>query len=291
MLIDYHNHTKYCNHASGEMEEYVKTAIEKGIDQFGFSEHFPWMIQEGNDKFALSYDQIPLYINSVKELQQKYKDQIVIKLGAEFDWVPDRFDKVVEFSGKYDFDYIICSIHHLLDWGFDQEEQKELFCVSGDEFKYQGVPFPNKGIHIHLKTMKNTYDIFEFYFNAEIEMLEKASKYFDIIGHIDLIKKFDILPQADIKPLYRKVAQVVKDYDKVVELNTSGIDKPIGEQYPSMDFLKILNELDVPITIGSDAHAPKQVGRHFERAYKILRQIGFKQMATFNQRERIMVDL
>ena len=40
-LADYHIHTKRCGHAIGEMEEYVKNAIRKGLREIGFSDHLP----------------------------------------------------------------------------------------------------------------------------------------------------------------------------------------------------------------------------------------------------------
>ena len=41
MRIDLHNHTYPCNHAHGEMEEYILKAMDLGIDVFGFIEHAP----------------------------------------------------------------------------------------------------------------------------------------------------------------------------------------------------------------------------------------------------------
>ena len=39
--VDLHNHTILCNHAEGSVEEYVKRAIELGIDEYGFACHAP----------------------------------------------------------------------------------------------------------------------------------------------------------------------------------------------------------------------------------------------------------
>ena len=39
--VDLHNHTTLCNHATGTVEEYVKRAIELGIDEYGFACHAP----------------------------------------------------------------------------------------------------------------------------------------------------------------------------------------------------------------------------------------------------------
>jgi len=41
MIIDLHNHTTLCNHAEGNISEYIEKAIDSGTQIFGFSEHAP----------------------------------------------------------------------------------------------------------------------------------------------------------------------------------------------------------------------------------------------------------
>ena len=48
MDYNYHTHTYLCSHATGEIEDYIKTAIENGIKYMGFSEHFPIRFENGN---------------------------------------------------------------------------------------------------------------------------------------------------------------------------------------------------------------------------------------------------
>jgi histidinol-phosphatase (PHP family) len=38
-MVNYHNHTNLCGHASGTMEDYVSSAINKSLQEFGFSDH------------------------------------------------------------------------------------------------------------------------------------------------------------------------------------------------------------------------------------------------------------
>ena len=40
--FNYHSHTKRCEHAIGEDEEYVKAAIANGFQVMGFSDHAPY---------------------------------------------------------------------------------------------------------------------------------------------------------------------------------------------------------------------------------------------------------
>jgi len=52
LRVDLHNHTPYCNHATGSPREFVERAIEVGIDIFGFSEHAP---MDFDHKYRLSF--------------------------------------------------------------------------------------------------------------------------------------------------------------------------------------------------------------------------------------------
>ena len=46
MKVNIHTHTYRCGHASGTPEEYIKRAIENGIEVLGFSEHAPFMFPD-----------------------------------------------------------------------------------------------------------------------------------------------------------------------------------------------------------------------------------------------------
>ena len=53
--------------------------------------------------------------------------------------------------------------------------------------------------------------------------------------------------------------------------------------------MKIFSEENVPVCVDSDAHFPDRVGQHFDEAYKLLKDAGFKEMAVFSNRERFLV--
>jgi histidinol-phosphatase (PHP family) len=85
--IDYHLHTKLCRHAIGEMEDYVQVALTKQFEEIGFADHFPMVYLPPTldiSDYCMAEAEVPLYIQSVKELQKQYTD-IRIKLGFEVD--------------------------------------------------------------------------------------------------------------------------------------------------------------------------------------------------------------
>ena len=254
MRIDLHNHTVRCNHATGSMEEYIKRAIELNIDIYGFSEHAP---MEFDKDYRLSFDKMRDYENDIIKLRYKYKHSIKILLGYEVDYLKGYMDRRVLDANV---DYLIGSVHFLNKWGFDNPE----FIGGWDS--------------------RDIDDIWQDYFNAIRDMAK--SGYFDIVGHLDLIKIFKYMPKKDIRLIAKEALIEIKRSDMVIELNSAGLRKPIKEIYPSINLLSMAYELDIPITFGSDAHAIEQVGFGYNEVTKIAREIGYRKVVTFEQRDR-----
>jgi len=255
--IDLHNHTTLCNHATGTTEEYIQRAIELKIDVFGFSEHAPMNFDE---KYRLKLKDKELYENDILSLKEKYKNDIEILLGYEVDYLKGDYILPEVINSKVD--YLIGSVHFINDgWGFDNPE-----------FIGQ---YKNKDI--------NT--IWEDYFEAITNMI-KCGK-FDIVGHLDLIKVFKFLPTKDIKTIAHTTLKEIKKSNMVVEINSAGYRKPIGEQYPSKELLELCYELNIPITFSSDAHSIDQVGLNYEKASSLAKEIGYKKCTYFQQRDKI----
>jgi histidinol-phosphatase (PHP family) len=266
MLVDFHNHTELCNHATGKMEDYVKAAIRKGISIFGFADHSPWMPQD-RVKLALSYEEVPVYISRVRILQERYNDRknspILIRLGMEMDFVPDRLEEPRRFLKEYDFDYVIGSVHYIGSWGFDQEAQ-----ING---------FKKKSVRL----------IYETYFHLVRQMIQTG--LFDIVGHLDLVKKFGYFPHEGWDDLQEETARLLGESGMVVELNTSGMDKPAHEFFPGPAFLKQLKKYSVPVTLSSDSHDPLEVGRYFDKAVALLKEVGYREVTAFKKRKKFPV--
>ena len=72
MNYNYHNHTKRCGHAWGEVEEYIQRAIEGKIKYMGFSDHSPFKFPDGYESdFRVPVAEATDYVNEIKELREK----------------------------------------------------------------------------------------------------------------------------------------------------------------------------------------------------------------------------
>ena len=259
MRVDLHNHTKLCNHASGEMDEYIKKAISIGTKYFGFSDHAPMNFDK---KYRMSFDMMQTYENSVIELKEKFKDEIEIFLGYEVDFLKGYIDDRVINSNV---DYLIGSVHFLNQWGFDNPE-----FIS--EYKN-----------------KNIDDIWQEYFDL-IEMMAKT-EYFQIAAHLDLIKVFKFLPKKDIRVIAKNAIKAIKKANMSVEINPAGFRKPISEAYPSNTLLELIAHEGIDITFGSDAHKPEQVGYKTKEVESLAKCYGYTHCTIYVDRDRQLVKI
>ncbi len=258
MLVDLHNHTSLCRHATGTPMQYVEEAIKNGCKYYGFSDHAPMKF---DPKYRMSLDQMETYEAWIKEAKEAYKDEIRVFLGYEIDYLDGYIEDAVL---KRECDYTIGSVHFLGKWGFDNPE-----FIGG---------YKNQDIDL----------LWEQYFEAIRAMAKSA--LFDIVGHLDLLKIFKFLPKTDVRILAKDALKAIKKSNMVVEINTAGFRKPIGEQYPSLSLLEEIASYDIPITFGSDAHSPQQVGFGGDRAVELAKSLGYRKCAIFSNRERDMIN-
>lgn len=258
MTIDLHNHTTLCNHAEGNLSSYIEAAIAQGIDKYGVSDHAPMNF---DPKYRMSFEEMSLYQDMVKEVQTKYQDKIDVLFAYEVDYLPGHMDKRVLDA---DVDYLIGSAHFIDKWGFDNPE------FIG---KYEGADIDT---------------IWQEYFDLIRDMAQTG--YFDIVGHLDLIKVFKFMPKGSVVSIAEEALQAIKKADMVLELNVAGYRKPCAEPYPSKALLQRAFELDIPITFSSDAHKPEQVGLYRQEIEAFAKEVGYTQCAYFKKRKRYMVN-
>ena len=87
------------------------------------------------------------------------------------------------------------------------------------------------------------------------------------------------------------VAKAAAASNTAIEINTSGLRKPVGEMYPSEKIVRILFEQNVPITLGSDAHAPGEVGADMDKAAALLLKTGYTRIVAFKNRKHHIIEL
>jgi histidinol-phosphatase (PHP family) len=282
-LSDYHTHSRRCGHALGEIEDYIKVAIDKNLSEIGISDHFPLgaviddpKIAELFKKASMEVEEFPRYIKEIKGLKEKYKDKICIRISTEVNfYTPGRaLSRQKEVLKPFidDMDYIIGAIHDI-KW-----HESPVIII-----------YPNEGI---LKEYGEDKIILE-YINKLIKLVD--TNFFDVIAHFDFYRiLFRPNNPKYSQYLWQKLLDLldkIKNRGMAIEINTSGILKGLGSQHPDDEIIKEVIQRDIPLLLGSDAHKPDYVGYMFEEIIEKTKKLGLSHLCLYEKREQESVKI
>ena len=276
MLCDYHVHTDYSDDSTYLMEDVVKDGIKKGLSEICFTDHVDYGIKydwddprafQTRDGMCFANVNYHEYAKEIAELKEKYKNQITLKMGLEFGIQTHTIEKYQKLFHEYPFDFIILSIHQVEDQEFwTQDFQKGKTQLEYNMRYYQ-------------------------------EMLEvvKTYKDYSVLGHMDLITRYDlngVIDFAYIQDIVKDILEIVIKDGKGIEINTSYHRYGLKDMTPSRNILKLYKELGGQIiTIGSDSHQPDHLGAYIEEAREELKKLGFEYYCTFDKMQPIFHEL
>lgn len=263
MQSDYHIHTFLCGHASGKPEDYVATAVQKGITEICFTDHAPAPCGYDPEN-RMTIVSFPEYRKIVSSLQ---KDSPVnILYGIEADFYDGCMDFLPAWLNEQDFDIVLGSVHYIDKWGFDDPRKRSIW---------------------------SSVDITETwrkYFKLTQQMAETG--LYDVVSHLDLPKKFGHRPpETDIMEMAEPALKKIAEAGMSIELNSSGLRRPVKEIYPSLLLLKMARSLDITICFGSDSHEPCDIGYCFDESLSLAKEAGFTHYARYAKRTKIMTPL
>lgn len=263
MLCDYHIHTALGGDAEGDFEDYIAVALEKGLSEIGFSGHSPQYFlppAQRTNHSAIPEEKMDYYVEKVQLLRDKYRGSCQIRLGMEVDYIPAKEELLFPLIERYPWDYLYLSVHYLGSWPFDDPK------------------------YMNQYRERKIEDIYRGYYQLLIQGIKTG--WFNVVAHFDLPKKFGFRPQVEIEEEKQALA-ACQEQGMAIELNTSGLRKPVKETYPSFSILQKANQFGLPICLGSDAHRPEEVGYNFSQALELLNRAGFKSLVCWEKREKI----
>ncbi len=261
ILSDFHIHTKFSGDSTETPENIAEKAIGLGLNSICFTDHqdFDYIFDE-NLNFDLDYEAYFAYMSNLRE---KYKDKIKILIGVETGIEPYLADKLLDFSGKKPYDFIIGSSHivHRKDPYYPEYFQD-----------------------------RSDREAFEEYFVSIVENLKTYSN-FDVYGHLDYVVRYS--ENKDKNYTYTAFADYIDEILKMlismgkgIEVNSASYRYGLKNPNPIPQAIKRYKELGGEIiTVGSDAHKYKDVACDFDRIEAVLQQAGFKYYTVFENRK------
>ncbi|HWJ02517.1 MAG TPA: histidinol-phosphatase HisJ family protein [Verrucomicrobiae bacterium] len=193
----------------------------------------------------------------IQQLRAKYPE-VKLRMGLEVDY---RQGQDILHLNHYEFDYLIGSVHEVKGWPFDHPD----YAAGYDNWVGD--------------------DLYRAYFDLVAQAAR--SRQFQVIGHLDVIRVFNFKSQSPLLELALPALEEIRDVGVAIEINTNGRYKPVGEYYPARQLLEKAYEFKIPVTLGSDAHEPEYVGRDLALAVELLKEIGYKSVVSFSNKQSV----
>ena len=255
-LVDCHSHTYLSGHGEGTVGELVSSAAAKGVTTLVITEHLtlPQSVDPKHE-FSMPRNLLQIYLDEIALANETLPGMQVIP-GFEVDWRANCEEFVTPMlKGAV---VILGSVHMLHDdWCFDDPSQIEGW------------------------THRSPDAVWAEYFELWMQACS-SSVPFTTMSHPDLVKKFGIWPSKalNLQKIYNDAAALAAEHGRMIEVNTAGWYKEVGEQYPSVEFLREFCRAGVDCMVGADAHRPQDVARDIRRAYAVMYEAGYRQVAV-----------
>lgn len=241
---DGHVHTRLCHHATGEMEDYVRAALEKGLTHLVFLEHFETGIAYFETTWLTEAD-FHLYRDEGLRLQRKYRDRIQVETGVEIGFNPARIEEIQGFIHEWNWARVGLSYHYLPVAGEPHINMLSRKTVNIDRIAGYGPDLLLTG-----------------YYKGLLQAVQVIDA--DVVCHLDagLRHAAKVTCQESHWQQIGEILDVMAVRDMALELNSSGLALR-GEPFPCQRIVDMAGRRGLRMVLGSDAHSPEQVGRGF----------------------------
>lgn len=275
MILDYHLHLRPDGARLDEsaydrehLAAYVAAAEARGVAELAITEHvyrFREAAQLSGHIFwrENAQDDLDLY---VAQLAAARDGGLPILVGLELDWLglPAAGGIAALVAGR-PFDVVLGSVHWHGAEAFDHPDYSIWDTHPVDQ-------------------------VWRLYVDALCAAA--VSGIYDVMAHPDLAKVFGHRPSEELeRELGAQAAEAFREGGVCAEISSAGLRKAAGDVYPSEIWLGELRAAGVPITLGSDAHQPDDVGIGLDRCLRSAREAGYTSLVRFRGREREAVPL
>ncbi|MCX6834776.1 MAG: histidinol-phosphatase HisJ family protein [candidate division Zixibacteria bacterium] len=261
-LTDYHCHCDYSIDAYGTIDEYCEAALQRGLAEICFTTHWDTnsvssgqdnVIRIGGQSRPTVPDNLAPYVDDVLRARESSAPRgLSVVLGVEFGWYPGCEETAAALRDRYRFDHFLCGIHEL-----------EGCCFSCERC------YPNCFPHYSAEQLVEKYV-------SEVETAAHSG-LFDCIAHLDYIRKFGEayygpgLNDLLLKQLAERAFPALVAGNTAIEVNTSAIRRGFKDNFPRVAIVNAARRAGVEVRhLGSDAHAPNQVGFDFDAAASLV---------------------
>lgn len=251
-MIDAHIHLERGPYTLEWINEFVKTAQTRSIDEIWLLEHCYRFTE-----FVPMYDSVCAYSDYIDkwfhrkagvlklsdyveliEAVSKENYPIKIRFGLEVCYFKKYEQLVREITDGKGFDFLVGSVHFIDDFAFDHKAE---FWSGMDVDK-----------------------CYRRYFETSVELA--YSGIFNGIAHPDCIKLFGHKPSFSLLPYYEKLAEALAKSGMYAEQSSGIHRRSNAETGMNCDLIAAMKRNNVRVITASDAHCPEDVGLYLKEA-------------------------
>lgn len=259
-IFDSHTHSINSFDGNHSCQRLCESVIEKGGIGIAITDHVDI---DGSD-----YDCEKQYTDAL-EAKNQFTDEITVLTGIELGQGVFRKQESEELLRKYDYDFVLGSIHNL-------DNMEDFYFLDYKQFDID--------------------ELLTRYFTAEYELAQWNQ--IDSLAHLTYPMRYIVAREhinIDISKYYEIIdatfIELIRN-DKALELNTSGLFMDMKDTLPSKQFIKRFNDLGGKyVTVGSDSHYYNKVCQGINIGYDILKECGFEYFTIFKNRQPILLPI
>ena len=261
--LDYHIHSTFSPDSPATPEELCRRAIELGLPEIGFSEHWDVGPYEDVTRFL----QPEAWWEELQYLRDLFAGQLILRAGIEIAEPHLYPQDTTAIVSQLPFDYVLGSVHFV-----------------GEHMMFDEKYF-----------VQHTADeIYSAYF-AELQKMVR-------VADIDIVAHFDI-PARTAKPIFgydpcryeqaiRTILGLVVERGLALDVNVSGLRKPARNIMPDPLILCWYHEMGGErVTLGSDAHRVEHLGLNLDQAVEAIQAAGFTHVTQYGRRQARLIPL
>lgn len=253
LFSDYHTHPqghRTARYTPKLLQPWIDSARAGGLTDIAFTDH---------DRFHEGVD-----FDAIERVRERNPD-VKIRAGIELDndpqtsaagrkWVEQNWDKL---------DFVLGSVHYL-------DDPAQMFDTIPDGAEQ----FVGRSVD----------EVYEDYFRRVREIA--ATGLVDCLAHVDLVKIHGHRPCGDVRWIYNETLDFIRTRDLAIELSTAGWRKPVDENYPSDELVRLALKEGIPFTTASDAHSHAQLGDKFDRLAEKMSILGVGEVCVYDKHQR-----
>lgn len=271
IICDTHVHSNNSFDGESSVSEICETAVKIGLNTVIITDHMeaPEIPLGDKSQFGNAVKLISKSVSDVEKLAYEYKGKLRLLKGMELGEPmhnPKMTKKALSIS---DFDFILASVHNL---------------KGVEDFYF--LDYSKVDIN----------DLLKKYFDELLDTAQNAE--FDSLAHLTYPLRY-IYERTDVRPDLSKYSEVIDEIlinlikrDKALEINTSGLFKPIKSTLPDINVVRRFKQLGGKyITVGSDAHNCEDLAKGVEKGIELAKTCGFEYFTVFENHTPQLVEI